>query len=139
MPFFIVGSFDGVQNLKESPFFFRKFLDDKFHEIELDGLDLLFFVFDEGGYIQIVFVFLAFQSGLVNCGFDSCYELFKGGDLIEMRVIEFSTFSTNGAGGGALRITAQEGLRKVIEGTYFGFDNNSVDHELGLLYYCKIL
>ena len=32
-----------------------------------------------------------------------------------MRVIEFSTFSTNGTGGGALRIAAQKGLREVVE------------------------
>ena len=138
MCFFIIGSFNGVQNLKESPFFFWEFLDDKFHEIELDGLYLLFFVFDKGWNIQVVVVFLTFQFGFVDCGFYFSNELFDGGDLIQMRVIEFCTFSTNSAGGGTLRIAAQEYLRQVIEGTYFGFDNNSVDHELGLLYYCKI-
>ena len=139
MSFFIVGSFNGLQNLKESSFFFWKFLDDKFHEIELDGFDLLFFVFDEGGDIQVVVIFLAFNSGLVNRCFDSSDKLFNGGDLIQMRMVKFSTFSANSAGGGALRIAAEEDLRKVVEWAYFGFDNNSVDHEVGLLYYCKIL
>ena len=60
-----------------------------------------------------------------------------------MRVIEFSTFSADCAGGGALRIIAQKYLGQVIERAYFGFDNNSVDHELGyytiVKYYKMIL